>query len=241
MRRRDRGFTLIEVLVALLIISLVSATAVVGMRRMARTDLRTSALKLSGAIRYLFDRASATGKIHRLVFDFEQGRYWAEESDDRYYMPRDRENEETRQRENEQIAKEQEEQKLKDEEAQAAGENAMYDVTKYQPQEYRPKRARFNAFKELAIKPVQVKSGIKIYGLYTPRLAEPQATGRGYIYFFPLGSTEAAMVYLSDDRRETIYTLRVHPLTGRVQVLNRFLEPPVQEHMDDEGNRIEEQ
>jgi type II secretion system protein H len=240
MRRSDRGFTLIEVLVVLVIIALVGTTAVVGIRRLARTDLRQNALKLSGAIRYLFDRASATGKLHRLVVDFEQGRYWAEESDDRYYMPRERETDETRQREAEQIAKEEEEKKQRDEEIQAAGGNAAYDITRYQPQEFRAKRARFSAFKELAVRPVQIK-GAKVASLFTPRLAEPQTTGRGYIYFFPLGSTEAAMLYLSDERRETIYTLQVHPLTGRVQVINRYVEPPVQEQVDDEGNRIERQ
>ena len=42
-------------------------------------------------MRYLFDRASTTGKIHRLVIDLNEGRYWAEVSDDKFYIPREAE------------------------------------------------------------------------------------------------------------------------------------------------------
>ena len=55
-----------------------------------------------------------------------------------------------------------------------------------------------------------------------------------------MGLTEAAMVYLSDSRGETFYTLVVHPLTGRVTIQNRYLEAPVDVQYDDEGNRIEQ-
>src|SRR6185369_10853597 len=80
--------------------------------------------------------------------------------------------------------------------------------------------------------------GAKFYGLYTLRLAAPLNSGHGYIYFFPLGMTEAAQVYLSDDEEKTFYSLVVHPLTGRVQIYNRYVEPPVEEQYDDKGNRI---
>jgi len=235
--RLERGFTLIELMIVILLLGLVMAVAVRGMRSLAKSDMRTSAVKMAGAIRYLFDRASTTGKMHRLVIDFENKKYWAEVSDDAYYMPRERETDETRQADAEEQAREDEESKKKAEEAQAAGETQSYDMTRYQPQEWKAKRARFSAFKEMAVKPVEVK-GAKIQGLFTPRLATPLNTGHGYIYFFPLGMTEAAQVYLSDDDEKTFYSLVVHPLTGRVQIYNRYVEPPVEEQYDDEGNRI---
>lgn len=240
-RRAQAGFTLIEVLLVLAIIALVAGTAVMGFRHMARTDLRAGALKLSGAIRYLYDRAAATGKMQRLVVDFEQQRYWAEESDDRFFLPRERETDETRAKDAEQQAKEEEEQKKRDEEAQSFGENPQYDITRYQPQEFHAKRARFSAFKEVAVHPVEMKGAVKIQAVFTPRLAAPQSTGRAYVYFFPLGSAEPARVYLSDPKQEVVYTLMVHPLTGRVQVVNRYVAPPVEEQLDDEGNRIEQE
>jgi general secretion pathway protein H len=239
--RAAAGFTLIELLVVIALIGLAMGLAVRGVRSLAKSDLRGSATKMSGAIRYLFDRASTTGRVHRLVIDFEQGRYWAEVSDDRFYMAHDRETEETRARQAEEDAKADEEEKQKQqEEAQnAAGDSPVVDPTKYQPQEFRPKRARFSSFKEMAVKPVALKSGVKVAGLFTPRLATPVSSGRGYIYFFPMGLTEAAMVYLSDSHNESYYTLVVHPLTGRVSIQNRYVEPPVDVQFDDEGNKLE--
>jgi type II secretory pathway pseudopilin PulG len=91
--------TLIELMVVVVLIALVVGSAVAGLRSMAKSDLRSSASKMAGAIRYLFDRASTTGKIHRLVLDMDKGRYWAEVSDDRFIMAGGRETEESRQRE----------------------------------------------------------------------------------------------------------------------------------------------
>jgi prepilin-type N-terminal cleavage/methylation domain-containing protein len=235
-RLRTGGFTLIELLIVLALVGLVMAMTVRGVRSLARTDLRSSAVKMSGAIRYLFDRASTTGRVHRLVIDFQEGRYWAEVSDDRLLMAHEKETEQSREEEAEAVAREQEEEKQK--EAQAEGDSQAVDITRYQPQEFRPKRARFSSFKEMAIKPVQMKGGVKISGLFTPRLAEPMSTGQGYIYFFPMGLTEAAQVYLSDDKQESFYTLVVHPLTGRVGVHNSYIQPPVDAQFDDEGNKV---
>jgi hypothetical protein len=222
----------------MVLLGLVMTVAIRGMRSLAKSDMRTSAVKLAGSIRYLFDRASTTGKIHRLVIDFEGGKFWAEVSDDRFYMPRERETDETRQAEAEAKAEEEEEAKKKEEGTQSAYETQGYDISRYQPEEFKPKRARFSSFKEMAVKPVEIK-GAKLYGLFTPRLAAPLNSGHGYIYFFPLGMTEAAQVYLADEDEKTFYSLVVHPLTGRVQIYNSYVDPPVEEQYDDEGNRIE--
>jgi hypothetical protein len=219
------------------LLGLVMGVAVRGVRSFAKSDLRASATKMSGAIRYLFDRASTTGRVHRLVIDFEAGRYWAEVSDDRYFMAREKETEQSRAEEAETAAKEEEEAK-KEEEAKANGDQAAVDITRYQPQEFRPKRAHFSSFKEMAVKPVALRNGVKVHGLFTPRLAAPMSSGRGYIYFFPMGLTEAALVYLTDDHQQSFYTLVVHPLTGRVMIQNRFIDPPVDAQYDDEGNRV---
>jgi prepilin-type N-terminal cleavage/methylation domain-containing protein len=98
MRNTQRGFTLLEIMLVLGLVALLTGSVVVGFRSYAKSELRGGAAKLAGAIRYLFDRASTTGKVHRLVFDFEEGKYWAEVSDDRFFMPRERETDESRRR-----------------------------------------------------------------------------------------------------------------------------------------------
>jgi general secretion pathway protein H len=231
-----RGFTLIEVMIALAIVALMTVLSVVGLRSFAKTDLRSTASRMAGTIRYLFDRASTTGKVHRLVIDFDDGKYWAEVSDDPFIIPGGKETEETRLKEAEKIAKEEEAKKEAEEKEKFFGVQAI--PSKYLPKPFVPKRAKFGTFREMVVKPATVKASVLLGDIYTPRLAKPLAAGQGYLYFFPLGMTEAAIIHLSDKQRETYYSLVVHPLTGRVQVKSSFVEPNLNEQVDDDGKVV---
>jgi general secretion pathway protein H len=217
----------------MVLVALVVTSAAAGFRALAKSDMRTSASKMAGAIRYLFDRASTTGKVHRLVLDMDKGKYWAEVSDDRFVMAGGRETYESRRQEAERLAKEDEEARKRAEEKLGLDEMQA----RYRPEEFRPKRAKFSGFKEMVVKPVDIKGAV-IADVFTPRLAEPLEAGQGYIYFFPLGMSEAAIVHLADKKRETFYSLVVHPLTGRVQIKNSYVQPPVQKQYDDEDKEI---
>ncbi len=237
-RPTSGGFTLLELIIVIALVALVVGSAMRGFKSLASSDLRTASSKMAGGIRYLFDRASATGRIHRLVIDFQEQKYWAEVSDDRFMLAREPETAESREREAVTIALENEEKKKKEEEKAEGSAGGGYNLSAYKPEEFRPKRAQFSAFKEMAIKPVTLK-GTKVSDVFTPRLAEPQSTGKGYIYFFPLGQTEPALVHLSDKDGQKFYSLIVHPLTGRVQIQSEFVEPQLQQQYDDEGKVIE--
>jgi general secretion pathway protein H len=243
-RRRQGGFTLIEIMVVLVIIALMGSLGVKGFRALARSDLRASSTNLAGAMRFLFDKASTTGKTHRLVLDLEKSSYWAEVSDDKFFIPRDTESPEAAKRREEIEAQEDEEAKQKQEKRAAelaassdsSSSGSSFDLSKLEVGEYKPKRARFAAFKETALKPVTLKKAV-LRSVYTPRLSEPVTSGRAYIYFFPLGQTEQAIVTLSDKEGEVVFSLVAHPITGRVKVYNEEVKPPAGAPTDDEGNR----
>ena len=116
--------------------------------------------------------------------------------------------------------------------AVAAGD---VDMSKVLPMDFRPKKARFGAFKESNLKPVTLKNTV-VMDVFTPRVADPVTKGRAYVYFFPLGQTEPAVIHLSDPTQQTIYSLVVHPITGRVRIYNSYIEPPIDMRVDDEGN-----
>lgn len=238
----QRGFTLIEIIVVLAIVALASTLSVSGLRSLRRADLRSASAHLAGAIRYLFDRASTTGKIHRLVLDFNDGKYWAEVSDDLYFMPHEAETERELRRREDKEADEDEEARRKAEQRErleASGatlsSSSSYDPSKLDIGDFQPKRARFAAFTDMALKPVPLKK-VKLRSVYTPRVTDPITAGRAYIYFFPLGQTEPAIVTLTNGDQSSFYSLVVHPLTGRVQIYNEQIAPP-RTQTDDEGNQ----
>jgi general secretion pathway protein H len=233
-------------MVVLAIVGLIMGIGVRGFRSLAKSDLRASSAKVSGAVRYLFDRASTTGKNHRLVIDLNEGKYWAEVSDDKFYIPHEAESEMDRRRREEAEAQADEEQKRKDEQQQAAAAQGLspmssYDPSKLEMGDFRPKRVRFAAFKETALKPVTLPKDVKIRSVYTPRLTEPVTAGRAYIYFFPMGQTEPSIITLSDATGDSFFSLVVHPITGRVRLYAEEIKPPVGQQYDDEGNRIIQQ
>jgi general secretion pathway protein H len=250
--RREAGFTLVEILVVFAIVGLLAVLGTQGFRSLAKSDLRSSSAHLSGAIRYLFDRASTTGKVHRLVIDLGDGKYWAEESDDRFYVPHEAETErELRARENKEAEQDEEEAKRKEEDrsrwddkagsstsTSTWGANSSYDPSKLEVGDFQPKRARFASFKELALKPVQLSKS-KIKSVFTPRVTDPITSGRAYVYFFPLGQTEPAIITLTDKREQSVYSLVVHPITGRVRIYSEEIQPPTRTgQTDDEGTRV---
>jgi general secretion pathway protein H len=222
-------------MIALVIVALIAVVTVRGLHSFAKTDLRATATRMAGSIRYLFDRASTTGRVHRLVLDFDNGKYWAEVSDDQFIMGAGKETEESRKKEAEKIAKEEEVKR------EAAEKEAFFGASqipsRYMPKPFIPKQAKFEGFRETAVKPVTLKSGVVMADIFTPRLVKPLTEGKGYVYFFPMGMTEAAVIHLSDGK-EAFYSLIVHPLTGRVSVKNSFVEVNTREQLDDDGKVV---
>ena len=248
-RRSSQGFTLIEVMVALMIVALIATIGVKGFRTVTKSSLREGSSHMAGAIRFLFDRASITGKYHRLVIDLNEGRYWAEVSDDRFYAPNQAESEpERRKREEKEDAVEEEERKRKEKQqllygsnsssSSSASSSSSFDMSKMEVGEFRPRRARFAAFKETALKPVTLKKEVRIKSVYTPRMTDPVTAGRAYLYFYPLGQTEPAVITLTDKSGESVFSLVVHPITGRVRIYNEEVKPNLGVRYDDDGNQV---
>lgn len=218
------------------LVALMVLAGVMGVRSLAKSDLRSTASRMAGAIRFLFDRASTTGRVHRLVLDFDAGKYWAEVTDDAFVLAPGKETEETRRKEAEKIAKEEEAKREASEKEAFFGTSQI--PARYVPKPFVPKRAKFDAFRDMVVRPVTLKSSVALADIYTPRLLEPLAEGKGYLYFFPMGMTEAAVIHLADKKRETFYTLLVHPLTGRVSVKNTRVEAKLADQVDDAGNAV---
>jgi len=70
-RNRQRGFTLLEIALTLLVASILLAIAIPRLPRLGRTDLEASGDRLAATMTYLADEASLRGRIYRLTLDLE--------------------------------------------------------------------------------------------------------------------------------------------------------------------------
>jgi general secretion pathway protein H len=234
--------TLIEILVVITIIVVATGGVILSFRAVQKAQVRGSASKLAAAVRYLYDRAVVTGKYYRLTLDLDKATYFAEVSDDRFYLNVDKEKSPGRGKAYDADA----ETKLLDEEEKKRKENTRGLAAQLQPPP-EPKRAHFQSFTDAMLPKVELR-GSFVRDVYTPRQREPYTSGRAFIYFFPDGHSERAVIHVqpgkppppdTDPPRvgwNEVYTLILHPLTGRVELKNGDLDPPRDfDTVDEEG------
>ena len=72
------GFTLVELVVVIVLISLFMVFSIPLFSNIGTSSLGTSARRLSGTIKYLFNESAMSGLEYRLVYDLDQGLYRAQ-------------------------------------------------------------------------------------------------------------------------------------------------------------------
>lgn len=226
------GFSLIELLIVLTIVAIVSGAVVVSFRSLRRATARSAAGRLGAAIRYTYDRAVTTGSYYRLVFDLGEQQYWAERSEARFFIGRDKE----RMAGGKGLADEDEAEREKKRKADAERQPTMQGPgaqALLPPPE--PQRARFESFRDANLPKVTLR-GARVRDLWTRRQKEPYTEGRAYLYFFPDGHTERALIHMADEDGD-VYSLVVHPLTGRVEMKPGDVEMDHDFELDAEGRQ----
>jgi general secretion pathway protein H len=208
--RIARAMTLIEVLIVLALIALVMGAVVIGSGQLVSSRLRHSGTMLTGAVRVGFTRATSSSKPVRLVMDFGESELWLEEGDQPMLV--------------------------QSKDTTGSGGATASTMAEKQAQEESsrivkgptPPRASFTEIDAMGLvasspgkghKPLE--RGIKFRSVQTGHDDQARTSGRAYLYFWPGGQTERAVIQLkpegSDDEKSAI-TLVVSPLTGKVAI-----------------------
>lgn len=72
------GFTLVEIVVVMVLISLFMVFSVPLFSNIGTSSLDSSARRLSGTIKYLFNESAISGLEYRLIYDLDRGTYRAQ-------------------------------------------------------------------------------------------------------------------------------------------------------------------
>ena len=221
-RPRSRGFTLIELGVALTLLALMLGAVSVGVGALTGSKARSAAGELGGVIRALYATSALSGKTCRLVFELpnpkkdEEGttRYRAECAAGSLTARSDREDElkdDLRKKESDDSRFESQSDKPSLEAMMAAEKNRVENTFKYA------------SFSSPEIKPQTLPSEVKV-SVWTRAQRDKVTSGLAYIYFFPQGFTEKAHIYFQQG--ENVWTVTVAPLTGKTSVVAEELEVP---------------
>ena len=236
-QQRSGGFTIFEVMIVVAIFGLLVGASVLTFRNITRSDLRSAASRTAAAMRFAFDRATMTGAYIRLAIDLDKGEVWPEVSEKKVTLRAGKEQHVVGDKDaqgGEPVrkarkppplplfapTKEEKEGKAEDEgDAGMGGFDAKSLTAEWEadkaPAE-RP-RARFQAIKGTGAKKIKLAKGISVSAVMTARLSEPVEKGTAYIYFFPQGHAEPAIVHFVD-RSEDYYSIVLHPLTGQARI-----------------------
>lgn len=227
-RQESAGFTMVETTIVIAIFALAATVIVPAFGNVTMAELRTSASKLSGAIRSTYDTACLTGQTHRMVLDlgskaikvaateqvlnFEPGSNVLAEAS------------KVNQNINEIAALAEEVAKnlepLGGVDAPVPALGALFGVNKLAGAGVDSQEA-FTA-DELAL---ELSPSVRILDVWIQGMDEPVRTGQAYLYFFPHGYTQDALIHLEDEDGR-VFTVKVSALTGRTRIENGYVEPP---------------
>jgi general secretion pathway protein H len=243
-RRPHRGFTLIELMVALAIAAALFSALILGLGALTGARARKAMGELGGAARSLYDTAALTGNTCRLVLllprdDSAEFSYRAECAKGPVTSAMDRDQEirdatkaavEAYRKNSRGGARATE--PPPDSRSGSDGRYGAYgssgtssssllDVLDAEKARVE-KAAAFSAFTTAEIQPRKL-SGVRV-SVWTSHQRAKIDAGLAYLYFFPQGYTERAQVTVRQGRN--VWTLLVSPFTGRTSIVDGEPEIP---------------
>jgi len=216
------GFTVIELMVAVLLMVIVIGGVVVGVAGTRRASLSATASTLDSAVRYLYQLAAINGRPYRLVVDMESGAWWGEELDidpeacatfvvadttrPKLRIHTEREDDKRGRKPNSPLGA-------------PAGKDGADEPTC--AEEERDKDGNcppqgFVTFKSNLLRKQELPKGIRFSGIMTTHQQDVQEGGTGYVYFFANGNVEKAYIFLATEA--DTYTVETFPLMGKARV-----------------------
>lgn len=233
-RSRRAGVTLIEIMIVVVIVALGASAASLGLGSVTRTNLKSACVRLMSLSRYAYHRALTTGTTVRITLDLTRHTFGVSEAHGRIALVRS----DAPLRE---AARE-------DDDEGGADPGAAIDAWSLarmrleKPEDVRLPSSPFEPLLNPSGKAMDrfktqpLGDNIRIHKVIVAHEATPKSEGSTDLFYFPSGLTQHTVVQLTD-KSETIFSVEIHPLTGKGTVHDAPFEPEVL--MDDPNQRSE--
>jgi len=244
-RHDAAGFTFVEVMIVIAIVSMVAAGVILGVSSISRSKLRSSAFMLAASVQRAFSYATTRNESVRLVLDIDEREILFESTEGSVLI--DKENLEGKTEEEEGAGEEGKEAEQAPEKGATttpgggAGlmgggtdtsqfslgvdqlaeriKNGFHtgEVPRYKPPTFTPV-----ADSQLAERPLD--DGVAFYAVYSQLFDGEKKDGKAYVFFFPDGSADHTVVQLQGKSGE-IYTVEILPWSARVKIYDYLYVP----------------
>ena len=228
-----RGFTLIELLITIALVALLSGTIISGSGMLGGNRLRSAAGLVITGVRLAITRANTMGRPVRIVFDLDAQRISMEETADR--MLRVKESKDGFSKGSAEgvsagadPATEAEKESLKYADGVVKGPRAPR--AKFTP-------IPFGSNDKEAEKGRDLGLGVSFRLVQTEHDSKPRDKGRAYLYVWPGGGTERAVIQLERKGGQDALSVLVSPLTGRAHIERGKVELEESRRDEDYGMR----
>jgi general secretion pathway protein H len=228
-KHRQRGLTLIEVVIAIALVALLTGSLLFGRGMLAGSRMKAACTLIVSGVRYGLTRSNATGRPARLVLDFDKKQISIEEASTSLMLR----------------------EKGKDPSGGATPASSAEAKARSEAERIveGPRAARPTFSKLSGVSgPIDELSagrplgdGVELVQVRTEHDEDYVREGRAYIYFWPGGTTERAVVQLKKaGDKETALTVVLSPLTGRAKIEKGAVDFPEPRGFDDEFSEREE-
>lgn len=207
-RPAPRGFTLLEVGIGIALFAMLVAVAVPSMGALSGARLREQSQLMAGVIRDVYARTALAGRSARLVLDLEQDAWWVEEAPAVARVHREK----LRADKDGKAQLDPRDRRIEDIDEGTTDQKERAQLELLAPPDWKPVEGDDGL-------PHKLSDDVRLKRVWIEHLDEPMEAGQVALYFFPGGSTEEALITLTDDDQgDRTLTLVVSSLTGEVAI-----------------------
>jgi general secretion pathway protein H len=211
-RPRQGGFTLLEIGITLAVLVLAITFAMPSLQAVTGVRMRSAAGQLGSQMRALYNEAALGGHTCRIVFDLDARQYWPECAPNDAKISSVKEQARDGRLYVDALKEQQDVERL----AELQRDNAL--------QAQLEAKTAFGNFKDPDVKRVVLPDGVSFGSVWVQHQSERYTGGTAYLYFFPQGNSERALIVLK--QKDDYITVKQSSLTGHVVLVDGAVEVP---------------